>query len=344
MAIHPGRRGTWLDQDTDAQAASDSVQPRPRPGPQASTTSASLDRWITILFDCTPLPATAMIEICDRAQAQLEKESTVEPVPTPVTVVGDIHGQFHDLVEIFRITGPPPDTNYLFLGDYVDRGSFSTETIAFLLALKARYPSRIVLMRGNHETRQITQIYGFFDEIQKKYNTLAVWQRIITVFDYLPLATIIDNLIFCPHGGLSPELLTLDSIRAIDRVGEVPPEGSVCDLLWSDPDERRGWGESPRGAGYTFGSDVAHAFLVRNKMELIARAHQLVMDGYQWAHGGKTLTLFSAPNYCYRCGNKAAVMELATASERSDDLFYQFDPAPLRGKLHSIFSRPEYLL
>lgn len=177
----------------------------------------------------------------------------MQEVKCPVTVCGDVHGQFHDLMELFRIGGKSPDTNYLFMGDYVDRGYYSVETVTLLVALKVRYRERITILRGNHESRQITQVYGFYDECLRKYGNPNVWKYFTDLFDYLPLTALVDGQIFCLHGGLSPSIDTLDHIRALDRLQEVPHEGPMCDLLWSDPDDRGGWGISPRGAGYTFG-------------------------------------------------------------------------------------------
>jgi diadenosine tetraphosphatase ApaH/serine/threonine PP2A family protein phosphatase len=195
-------------------------------------------------------------------------------------------------------------------GDYVDRGYFSVETVTLLVALKIRYPQRITILRGNHESRQITQVYGFYDECLRKYGNANVWKYFTDLFDYLPLTALIDNQIFCLHGGLSPSIDTLDNIRALDRIQEVPHEGPMCDLLWSDPDDRCGWGISPRGAGYTFGQDISEAFNHNNGLTLVARAHQLVMEGYNWSQDRNVVTIFSAPNYCYRCGNQAAIMEI----------------------------------
>jgi serine/threonine-protein phosphatase 2A catalytic subunit len=255
-------------------------------------------------------------------------------------------------MELFRIGGPNPDTNYLFMGDYVDRGYYSVETVTLLVALKIRYPQRITILRGNHESRQITQVYGFYDECLRKYGNANVWKLFTDLFDFLPLTALIDNQIFCLHGGLSPSIDTLDNIRALDRIQEVPHEGPMCDLLWSDPDDRCGWGISPRGAGYTFGQDISEAFNHNNGLTLVARAHQLVMEGYNWSQDRNVVTIFSgvfyffalffafsdwvsedggggvlgssmmladfvlirfhviAPNYCYRCGNQAAIMEI----------------------------------
>ena len=137
-----------------------------------------------------------------------------------------------------------------------------------------------------------------------------MWKYITDAFDHLPLAATVENEIFCPHGGLSPSLDTLDHMRELQRAREVPHEGPMCDLLWSDPDDRCGWGISPRGAGYTFGQDISEQFNHANGLDLIARAHQLVQDGYEWAHDQAVVTVFSAPNYCYRCGNQGAIMEV----------------------------------
>lgn len=139
----------------------------------------------------------------------------------PVTVCGDVHGQFHDLMELFRIGGRSPDTNYLFMGDYVDRGYYSVETVTLLVALKVRYKERITILRGNHESRQITQVYGFYDECLRKYGNANVWKFFTDLFDYLPLTALVDGQIFCLHGGLSPSIDTLDHIRALDRLQEV---------------------------------------------------------------------------------------------------------------------------
>lgn len=135
-------------------------------------------------------------------------------------------------MKIFEIGGNVPDTNYLFMGDYVDRGHHSVETITLLVALKARYKDRITLLRGTHECRQITKVYGFYDECLSKYGNANVWNYFTDLFDYLPLAAVVDNQVFCVHGGLSPSIDTLDDIRALDRIQEIPVEGPMCDLLW----------------------------------------------------------------------------------------------------------------
>lgn len=241
-------------------------------------------------------------------------------------ICGDIHGQFYDLKELFEVGGECPETNYLFMGDFVDRGYYSVETFLLLLALKVRYPERITLIRGNHESRQITQVYGFYDECLRKYGSVNVWRYCTNIFDYLALAAIIDNKIFCVHGGLSPSIHTLDEIRSIDRKQEVPHDGAMCDLMWSDPDDQNsGWSVSPRGAGYNFGGDIVEKFNRENKIDLICRAHQLVMEGYRSMFNDTLVTVWSAPNYCYRCGNVAAILEL---DENLESNFKKFEAAP----------------
>mmetsp|Transcript_30629 Transcript_30629/g.47666 ORF Transcript_30629/g.47666 Transcript_30629/m.47666 type:complete len:308 (-) Transcript_30629:232-1155(-) len=286
---------------------------------------SDLDRQIEQLLRCEIISEKEVKDLCLKAREILMEESNVQRVDAPVTVCGDIHGQFHDLKELFRIGGECPTTNYLFVGDFVDRGFYSVETFLLLLALKVRYPDKITLIRGNHESRQITQVYGFYDECLRKYGSVSVWRHCTEIFDYLSLSALIDERIFCVHGGLSPAINTLDQIRLIDRKQEVPHEGAMCDLLWSDPEDIDGWGVSPRGAGYLFGSEVVTHFNSLNKVDLICRAHQLVMEGYKYMFDESLVTVWSAPNYCYRCGNVAAILQFDNNLQRK---FKIFEAAP----------------
>ena len=293
--------------------------------PSSSSEVLNLDQCIEQLTQCHPLKECQIKALCDKAKEIFKRETNVQAVRTPVTICGDIHGQFYDLMELFKIGGKTPDTNYLFMGDYVDRGYYSVESVSLLVCLKVRYPSRVFLTRGNHESRQITQVYGFYDECMRKYGNSNVWKYFTDLFDYLPLTAVVDGQIFCLHGGLSPSIETLDNIKMLERFQEVPQEGPMCDLLWSDPEDRFGWGMSPRGAGYIFGHDISEQFNHTNKLTMISRAHQLMMNGYNWCHNRHVCTIFSAPNYCYRCGNEAAIMEV---DEYLRYTFLQFDPAP----------------
>ena len=160
-------------------------------------------------------------------------------------------------------------------------------------------------------------MYGFYDECLRKYGSVNVWRYCTEIFDYLPLAAVIDARVFCVHGGLSPTIATLDEVKQLDRKQEVPHDGAMCDIMWSDPEEIQGWQVSPRGAGYLFGADIVHQFNRANDVELIARAHQLVMEGYKELFDKTLVTVWSAPNYCYRCGNVAAILELDHALARN---------------------------
>lgn len=305
--------------------------------------TSDLDRQIEQLRRCETITESEVKSLCAKAREILIEESNVQRVDAPVTVCGDIHGQFYDLKELFKHGGDVPDKSYLFMGDFVDRGFYSVETFLLLLALKVRYPDRITLIRGNHESRQITQVYGFYDECVRKYGSITVWRYCTEIFDYLSLSAIINGRIFCVHGGLSPSIEKLDQIRVIDRKQEVPHDGPMCDLLWSDPeDTNNGWNASPRGAGFLFGCDVVSAFNETNKLDMICRAHQLVMEGYKWHFDEAVLTVWSAPNYCYRCGNVAAILQLSDTLKQD---FKIFDAAPQETRgIPPKKPQPEYFL
>lgn len=285
-----------------------------------------LDQCIEQVYNKQLLGEALLREICEKTKEVLMRESNVVHVSAPVTVVGDIHGQFHDLIEAFRVGGQAPNTNYLFLGDYVDRGLHSVETISLLTCLKLRYPERVQLIRGNHETRAVTQTYGFYTECVRKYGSPVVWQYFTDMFDFLTLSVVIDDRIFCVHGGLSPSIHCIDQIKVLDRFREIPHEGPLADLVWSDPDpDKEEFAISPRGAGYTFGSSIVKKFLEINGMEHILRAHQLCMEGYSVMYEDRLSTVWSAPNYCYRCGNMASILEVSPGGGR---FFNVFEAAP----------------
>jgi serine/threonine-protein phosphatase PP1-1 len=386
----------------------------PQPGPARLKQSAGPDEWLEAAKECRYLSEYHMNQLCEIVKEYMMEgssqrspllllpanhfsESNIQPVSTPVTICGDIHGQFYDLLELFRVAGgmpgesspeapvtpaniitsadiePPstitdpklkkklklgnthpessevsdaddissaqqsesdlhsdsgnaiqhkPNGNFVFLGDYVDRGYFSLETLTLLLCLKAKYPSRITLVRGNHESRQITQVYGFYEECVQKYGNTSVWKACCQVFDFMTLGAIVDGKVLCVHGGLSPEIRTLDQVRVVARAQEIPHEGAFCDLVWSDPEEIDTWAVSPRGAGWLFGDKVSQEFCHVNGLSLIARAHQLVNEGYKYHFKSQdVVTVWSAPNYCYRCGNMASVCEVGEDMKPEFKLF-----------------------
>ncbi|KAK9844527.1 hypothetical protein WJX74_003625 [Apatococcus lobatus] len=238
-----------------------------------------LDKWIEKVKRCEYLAEDELKALCEYIKEILVEESNVQPVNSPVTVCGDIHGQFHDLLKLFTTGG------------------------------EARYPAHMTLLRGNHESRQITQVYGFFDECQRKYGNANAWRYCTEVFDFLTLSALVDGKVLCVHGGLSPDLRTLDQVRCIERVQEIPHDGPFCDLMWSDPEDIDAWAVSPRGAGWLFGGKVTAEFNSINGLDLVCRAHQLVQEGLKYMFTNSSLvTVWSAPNYCYRCGNVASIL------------------------------------
>jgi serine/threonine-protein phosphatase 5 len=224
------------------------------------------------------------------------------------------------------MNGWPDATNpYLFNGDFVDRGSFSTEVILTLLLWKLHDPSCIYLSRGNHETKNMNKIYGFEGEVKAKFDD-KIFQLFLEVFEWLPLAAVIGNKVFVTHGGLPVEPdVSLDDIRNIKRGMEPPEKGLMSDLLWSDPQPFMGKSPSKRGVGFAFGPDITKDFLSRNNLNLLVRSHEVKDEGYLVEHNGQTITVFSAPNYCDTMGNKGAYIHFDCTM---DPKFTQFDAVP----------------
>lgn len=233
------------------------------------------------------------------------------PEDGDITVCGDVHGQFYDLLNIWELNGVPSDRNpYLFNGDFVDRGSFSIEVILSLFAWKLCYPKGVYLARGNHETKNMNKLYGFEGEVTKKYDE-DLYNLFCEAFCLLPLCHCIDKKVFVVHGGLfSKDDVTLDDIRKVNRDQEPPDQGLMTEMLWSDPQPGMGRMPSKRGVGVAFGKDVTENFLDTNDLKLVIRSHEMKEDGYTEEHDGKLITLFSAPNYCDQMGNKGAFIRL----------------------------------
>ncbi|KAI6208832.1 Serine/threonine-protein phosphatase [Aphelenchoides besseyi] len=277
-----------------------------------------VDRFIDTVLSCaftdSKIDLTDVISegeitlICRHVQEIFLQQPSLIETNAPMTVVGDIHGQFIDLLRIFKRCGFPPKSNYLFLGDYVDRGSQSLEVITLLFCYKIKYPKNCFLLRGNHEMRSINTVYGFYAECQRRYS-LRLWQTFQDTFNCLPFAALIGGRIFCMHGGLSPNFESWDQIRQVQRPIEPPATSFLTDFLWSDPNPAAdGWHTSSRGVSQTFGADVVKEFCARMDIDLIARAHQVVHDGYLFFANRQLVTIFSAPRYCNEYNNAAAVM------------------------------------
>ncbi|OBA22115.1 Metallo-dependent phosphatase [Metschnikowia bicuspidata var. bicuspidata NRRL YB-4993] len=262
------------------------------------------------------------IRLIQCATAALSQEPNLLSVPAPVTVCGDVHGQYYDLMKLFEVGGDPELTKYLFLGDYVDRGLFSIECLLYLYSLKLTYPDLFWMLRGNHECKHLTDYFTFKSECVKKYS-LDVYDECLQSFNALPLAAIMNKQFFCVHGGLSPEMRSLDDLVQLDRFREPPTKGLMCDLLWADPVEdydednidRTFVRNTVRGCSYAYTYKAACQFLERTGLLSIIRAHEAQDAGYRMYKRTKTmgfpslLTMFSAPNYLDTYNNKAAVLK-----------------------------------
>ncbi|CAM8990495.1 hypothetical protein QQ045_008647 [Rhodiola kirilowii] len=269
-------------------------------------------------------------QLCAASKDIFLSQPNLLELEAPIKICGDIHGQFPDLLRMFEYGGFPPSSNYLFLGDYVDRGKQSIETICLLLAYKIKYKENFFLLRGNHECASINRIYGFYDECKRRFN-VRLWKTFTDCFNCLPVAALIDEKILCMHGGLSPNLENLDQIRNIARPVDIPDQGLLCDLLWADPDKDiKGWGENDRGVSHTFGPDKVVEFLRKHDLDLICRAHQVVEDGYEFFAQRRLVTIFSAPNYCGEFDNAGSLMSV------DDSLMCSFQilkPSDKKGKI-----------
>lgn len=238
-------------------------------------------------------------------------QPTLLELSSPIKVVGDLHGQFNDLLRVMKLSGFPPHLNYLFLGDYVDRGKQLLETILLLLCFKIKYPNNFFMLRGNHELGSVSKVYGFYDECKRRLGSVKTWKNFVDVFNSLPIAATISDKIFCVHGGLSPFLRSIKQINKIKRPTDIPDSGLLLDLLWSDPNAKSSdWSPNDRGISFFFGKKNVNEFLSKFGFDLIVRGHMVVEDGYEFFNKKKLVTVFSAPNYCGEFNNWGAVMSI----------------------------------
>ncbi|KAK4216030.1 Serine/threonine-protein phosphatase PP-Z [Rhypophila decipiens] len=285
-----------------------------------------------------------IVAICHRAREVFLSQPALLELDAPVKIVGDVHGQYTDLIRMFEMCGFPPNANFLFLGDYVDRGKQSLETILLLLCYKLKYPENFFLLRGNHECANVTRVYGFYDECKRRCN-VKIWKTFIDTFNCLPIASIVAGKIFCVHGGLSPALSHMDDIRNIARPTDVPDYGLLNDLLWSDPaDMEQDWEANERGVSYCFGKKVITDFLATHDFDLVCRAHMVVEDGYEFFTDRVLVTVFSAPNYCGEFDNWGAVMSVSSELLCSFELLKPLDSNALKSHIKKGRNKRNHML
>ena len=253
-----------------------------------------------------------VISVIDKVYPIIEKEESMIELEPPLYICGDIHGQFYDLLRVFEILKYPPESKFLFLGDYVDRGKRSLECILLLLCLKIKYPSRIFLLRGNHESANINRMYGFYDECKRKVS-LRIYKKFCNLFNILPITALVGEKILCMHGGLAYDLKNIDQLKTIKRPTEIPEAGLLCDLVWSDPDESLYFDfctNKERGISVCFSKKKVEEFTKENDLDLICRAHQVVEEGFQFFANMKLITVFTAPNYMEEFDNNGGILEV----------------------------------
>ncbi|XP_027157608.1 serine/threonine-protein phosphatase BSL3 isoform X1 [Coffea eugenioides] len=287
------------------------------------------------------LDCNEIADLCDSAERIFSSEPTVLQLKAPIKIFGDLHGQFGDLMRLFDEYGSPSTAgdiayiDYLFLGDYVDRGQHSLETITLLLALKVEYPHNVHLIRGNHEAADINALFGFRIECIERMGErdgIWAWHRINRLFNWLPLAALIEKKIICMHGGIGRSINHVEQIESIQRPITMEAGSIVLmDLLWSDPTENdsvEGLRPNARGPGLvTFGPDRVMEFCNNNDLQLIVRAHECVMDGFERFAQGHLITLFSATNYCGTANNAGAILVLGRDLVVVPKLIHPLPPA-----------------
>lgn len=322
-----------VDEDTNASITTKTIKRK------KSLRPLDIDETIQKLLDAgysgkrtknVCLKNSEIAQICNQVREIFLSQPSLLELSPPVKIVGDVHGQYADLLRLFTKCGFPPSANYLFLGDYVDRGKQSLETILLLLCYKIKYPENFFLLRGNHECANVTRVYGFYDECKRRCN-IKTWKIFIDTFNTLPLAAIVAGKIFCVHGGLSPVLNSMDEIRHVSRPTDVPDFGLINDLLWSDPtDSPHEWEDNERGVSYCYNKVAINKFLNKFGFDLVCRAHMVVEDGYEFFNDRSLVTVFSAPNYCGEFDNWGAVMSVSEGLLCSFELLDPLDSAALK--------------
>mmetsp|Transcript_3467 Transcript_3467/g.7218 ORF Transcript_3467/g.7218 Transcript_3467/m.7218 type:complete len:903 (-) Transcript_3467:555-3263(-) len=360
-----GRRVRDYNLEGEAPTASETQDlylPLDRPSPETGVHKrviASLLRprdWTPPMDRKFFLDVSAIQELCSAAEACFKEEPTVLRLGAPIKIFGDLHGQFGDLMRLFHEYGSPSTAgdiayiDYLFLGDYVDRGSHSLETIMLLLALKVEYPNSVHLIRGNHEAADINAQFGFRLECVERLGEqgLWVWQRLNSLFNYLPLAAVIEGKILCMHGGIGRSMEYIHEIEALQRPLTMENGGLLLmDLLWSDPTENdriEGVHPNARGPGLvSFGPDRVHHYCEANELQLIVRAHECVMDGFERFAQGRLITVFSATNYCGTANNAGAILVIGRDLVVVPKLIHPLPPQAVDDSAHGQTPSPDWM-
>lgn len=313
-------KAAWESIDLSKMSIDDSY-----PGPRDCSTAADARGIADYFRDQKLIHKRVLCSILLQARALFAAMPSLVNISVAagqhITVCGDTHGQYYDLLHIFETNGWPSLQNpYLFNGDFVDRGSWSVEVVSLLLGFSCAVPGSIYLSRGNHESKHLNRVYGFHGEVIKKYDN-TVFELFEDVFQALPLAYVVNDRVFVCHGGLPAPTdkgpVRLEDIRRIPRLsyGDIPDSGIMSDLLWADPFDGKGLAPSKRGVGLQFGSDITKQFLDANNLELLVRSHEVKANGYEEAHDGRCITIFSAPNYCDQTGNLGAYIRFSAVRE-----------------------------
>lgn len=289
-----------------------------------SLIDAAASAWITVITECAgnveacgvdiPIPKATpemMISVCDQAIALLKKTGTVVHRSAPIYIVGDVHGSLIDLLRIFTEIGRPANVDYLFLGDYVDRGFFSIEVITLLLIAYVLNPKKVTLLRGNHELPEINKVYGFYGELKEVYADRAdqLYDKFNETFSYLPIAAVVEREMFCVHGGICPNFNVLSQIEVIPKPINVQKHSLIKNMLWADPSTRYPlFAESSRGESVEYGDHAVKYFYETTKMNWIIRGHQCVQHGVKLMGIKNVVTVFSSSSYSENDNNESGVL------------------------------------
>jgi protein phosphatase len=262
-------------------------------------------------FSLPPIPLPDALDLCQFATSVFRRESNLLELTGNFFIIGDLHGHILELIRVLSDFGFPPSISYLFLGDLVDRGNYSTATALYVIALKCAFPESVFVIRGNHEFESVNAASGLLSEITEEYESADLFHAMNVTFAHLPIAARINGEVFCVHGGIGPQLRSVEQIAAIPKPLFALSGGLADALLWSDPWENgMGFRESSRGLGFDFGERVLSAFLEANGLRVLIRGHQGIMEGVRSELGGKCMTVFTISSYCERADGQAGVLQI----------------------------------